>query len=56
MDVVVWLRSLGLGKHEAAFRENDIDELSNIPGPSVQRIGRVSRQSLPALATFDAAG
>jgi hypothetical protein len=26
MDVVVWLRSLGLGKHEAAFRENDIDE------------------------------
>src|SRR5215475_15930843 len=26
MDVVVWLRSLGLGKYEAAFRENDIDE------------------------------
>jgi hypothetical protein len=23
MDVVVWLRSLGLGKYEAAFREND---------------------------------
>ena len=27
MDVVVWLRSLGLGKYEAAFRENEIDEI-----------------------------
>src|SRR5215467_11258494 len=26
MDVVVWLRSLGLGKYEGIFRENDIDE------------------------------
>ena len=26
MDIVVWLRGLGLGKYEAAFRENDIDE------------------------------
>ena len=26
MDVMVWLRRLGLGKYEAAFRENDIDE------------------------------
>jgi hypothetical protein len=26
MDVVVWLRGLGLGKYEAAFRDNDIDE------------------------------
>ena len=25
MDVVVWLRSLGLGKYEAAFRENEVD-------------------------------
>jgi SAM domain (Sterile alpha motif) len=25
VDVVVWLRSLGLGKYEAAFRENEID-------------------------------
>ena len=24
MDIVVWLRSLGLGKYEAAFRENDM--------------------------------
>jgi hypothetical protein len=26
MDVVIWLRSLGLGKYEASFRENEIDE------------------------------
>ena len=26
MDIVVWLRSLGFGKYEAAFRENEIDE------------------------------
>ena len=26
MDIVVWLRGLGLGKYEAVFRENDIDE------------------------------
>jgi hypothetical protein len=25
-QVVVWLRSLGLGEYEAAFRENEIDE------------------------------
>jgi hypothetical protein len=26
MDVLVWLRSLGLERYEAAFRENEIDE------------------------------
>ena len=26
MDVVVWLRSLGLEQYEAAFRENGVDE------------------------------
>jgi hypothetical protein len=26
MDVLAWLRGLGLGKYEAIFRENDIDE------------------------------
>ena len=31
MDIVVWLRSLGLGKYEATFRENDIDE-TVLPG------------------------
>ena len=24
MDIAVWLRSLGLGKYEAVFRENEI--------------------------------
>ena len=27
MDVVVWLQSLGLGRYEAAFRKNEIDEM-----------------------------
>ena len=26
MDVVVWLRSLGLERYESAFRENEINE------------------------------
>ena len=26
MDVVVWLRGLGLGRYEAAFRDNEINE------------------------------
>jgi hypothetical protein len=31
MDLGGWLRSLGLGKYEAAFRENDINE-TVLPG------------------------
>ena len=31
MDIDSWLQSLGLGKYEAAFRENDIDE-TVLPG------------------------
>jgi hypothetical protein len=34
MDVVVWLRSLGLGKYEAAFRENEVDG-TVLPGLTV---------------------
>jgi hypothetical protein len=34
MDVVVWLRSLGLGKYEAIFLENDIDESAISPQPT----------------------
>jgi hypothetical protein len=26
MDIAVWLRSLGLERYEAVFRENDVDE------------------------------
>ena len=31
MNVVVWLRSLGLEQYEAAFRENEIDERFSEP-------------------------
>src|SRR6202046_5815973 len=31
MDIVGWLRSFGLGRYEAAFRENEIDE-TILPG------------------------
>ena len=36
MDIGVWLRSLGLGKYEAAFRENEIDETGS-PEPDGTR-------------------
>ena len=36
-----WLRSLGLGKYEAAFRENDIDEtvLPNLTAEDLKELG-----------------
>ena len=41
MDVVVWLRSLGLGKYEAVFGENEIDErvLPNLTQEDLKEIG-----------------
>src|SRR5215469_11054241 len=41
MDLVVWLRSLGLGKYEAAFRDNDIDEtvLPSLTEEHLKQIG-----------------
>jgi hypothetical protein len=41
MDVVVWLRSLGLGKYEAAFRENEIDEtvLPSVTHETLKELG-----------------
>jgi class 3 adenylate cyclase len=41
MDVVVWLRSLGLGKYEAAFRENEIDEtvLPDLTAEDLKELG-----------------
>jgi class 3 adenylate cyclase len=52
MDVVVWLRSLGLGKYEAVFRENDIDEtfLPNLTAEDLKELGVASlghRRKLP---------
>src|SRR6478672_2058864 len=44
MDIVVWLRGLGLGKYEAAFRENDIDEtvLPGLTHETLKELGVVS--------------
>jgi hypothetical protein len=41
MDIVVWLRRLGLGKYEAAFRENEIDEtvLPNLTVEDLKDLG-----------------
>ena len=41
MDVVVWLRSLGLGKYEAVFRENEITEkvLPNLTAEDLKELG-----------------
>ena len=41
MDIVVWLRSLGLGKYEAAFRENEIDEtvLPSLTAEDLKELG-----------------
>ena len=40
MDVVVWLRELGLGQYEAAFRENAID-LSILPDLTDQDLEKI---------------
>jgi class 3 adenylate cyclase len=44
MDIVVWLRSLGLGKYEAIFRENDIDEtvLPSLTHETLKELGVAS--------------
>ena len=41
MDVMVWLRGLGLGKYEAAFRENEIDGtvLPNLTADDLKELG-----------------
>ena len=62
MDIVVWLRSLGLGKYEAAFRENDIDEtvLPNLTAEDLKELGIASlghrRKLLDAIAALRADG
>src|SRR5215472_1319123 len=60
MDVVVWLRSLGLGKYEAAFRENEIDEtvLPNLTAEDLKELGVTAlghrRKLLDAIAALRA--
>src|SRR5499425_1232449 len=41
MDIVVWLRSLGLGRYETAFRDNEIDEtvLPNLTAEDLKDLG-----------------
>ena len=41
MDIVVWLRSVGLGQYEAAFRDNEIDEtiLPNLTADDLKDLG-----------------
>jgi hypothetical protein len=41
MDIVVWLRSLGLERYEAIFRENEIDErvLPKLTAEDVKELG-----------------
>jgi class 3 adenylate cyclase len=58
MDIVVWLRSLGLGKYEALFHENDIDEtvLPNLTAEDLKELGVASlghrRKLLDAIAAL----
>ena len=58
MDVVVWLRSLGLGKYEAAFRDNEIDEsvLPNLTAEDLKELGVAAlghrRKLLDAIAAL----
>ncbi len=64
MDVLVWLRSLGLGKYEAAFRENEIDEtvLPGLTAEDLKELGVAAlghrRKLLDAIAALrtDASG
>jgi class 3 adenylate cyclase/predicted ATPase len=64
MDVVVWLRSLGLGQYEAAFRDNEIDEavLPGLTAEDLKELGVAAlghrRKLLDAIAALrtDASG
>jgi class 3 adenylate cyclase/predicted ATPase len=58
MDVAVWLRSLGFGRYEAAFRENDIDDtlLPRLTAEDLKELGVSSlghrRKLLDAIAAL----
>jgi class 3 adenylate cyclase/predicted ATPase len=59
MDVGVWLRGLGLGQYEAAFRENEIDDevLPNLTAEDLKELGVMvvghRRKLLSAIASLD---
>ncbi|MEY9388417.1 hypothetical protein ABIF93_006674 [Bradyrhizobium japonicum] len=58
MDVAAWLRDLGLGRYEQAFRENDIDAevLSDLTAEDLIGLGVASighrRKLLAAIAAL----
>src|SRR5215210_1556992 len=58
MDVAAWLRGLGLGRYEAAFRDNDIgaDVLPELTADDLREIGVASvgdrRRLLAAVAAL----
>ena len=58
MDVVVWLRSLGLGQYEAAFRDNEVDDsvLPNLTAEDLKELGVTAlghrRKLLDAIAAL----
>jgi len=60
MDVGTWLRDLGLGQYEQAFRENDIDGgvLTDLTADDLSELGVVSighrRKLLAAIAALRA--
>jgi class 3 adenylate cyclase len=58
MDIVVWLRSLGLGRYEAAFRDNEVDEtvlpnltVEDLKDPGISVVGH-RRKLLDAIAAL----
>jgi hypothetical protein len=53
MDVVVWLRSLGLEEYEAAFRDNKINEqvFPNLTQEDLEEIGVGRLEIYPAAGT-----
>src|SRR5690349_3629271 len=59
MDVGVWLRGLGLGQYEAAFRENEIDGdvLPALTADDLKELGITvvghRRKLLSAIASLD---
>jgi hypothetical protein len=59
MDVGVWLRGLGLGQYEAAFRESEIDGgvLPNLTADDLKELGVTvvghRRKLLTAIASLD---
>jgi hypothetical protein len=60
MDILVWLRSLGLGKYEATFRENKVDEtvLRSLTAEDLEELGVTApgqgRKLLDAIAAVRA--